>query len=137
MLDAMTTGMTEGAFERSHPRAASPRPATGQRAWRVVAVVVGVACMLAVTRPAPALADLNRQDFAITQTVRDRLLAAKLPTAGYWSLDTHDGIVYIFGAIKSPYARQRAESIAGAVPGVRGVVATLDVGPYVWLTPSY
>jgi osmotically-inducible protein OsmY len=100
-------------------------------------IALGLATALLLATAAPVLANRTCEDAAITGAMRDRMRAAKLVNAPYWYVDTRDGVVYVFGATKSPYDIERVERLAMTLPGVRRVVAILDVGPYVWLIPNY
>jgi osmotically-inducible protein OsmY len=54
------------------------------------------------------------------------VLAANLPRVGVLS---SNGVVYLSGTVAAPESRQKAETPAGGVRGVRRVVNMLVIGP--------
>jgi osmotically-inducible protein OsmY len=69
------------------------------------------------------------EDTRIEAEVKSRLVAEKSANLTRVGVLSRSGEVYLSGTVEAPGARARAEALAGSVPGVRGVVNTLDVRP--------
>lgn len=69
----------------------------------------------------------NIDDTTITTTVKSKLALEKASSLTRVGVDTVKGVVHLTGVVESPEVRQRAESVARGVGGVRGVVNNLQV----------
>jgi len=95
---------------------------------RTAALLVALACAVsgcsALTgRPFVQWSD----DKAIHARVKGRLAAVSLKHLGRIHVDVYDGVAYLSGSTESVDAKERAESAARAVQGVRTVVSNLVV----------
>ena len=71
----------------------------------------------------------SARDLWITTATKVRLMASTETPAFDINVDTRDGIVTLFGMVESSQARERAESEARKVSGVRHVLNDLQVVP--------
>ncbi len=69
----------------------------------------------------------NIDDTTITTTVKSKLALEKVSSLTRVSVDTVKGVVHLTGIVETPELKQRAESIARGVDGVRNVVNNLQV----------
>jgi BON domain len=77
----------------------------------------------------------NVDDMKTTASVKTRLSADHLRNLTWVDVGTRSGVVYLTGNAPSAADKQRAEEVARAVTGVRGVVNNLQVEP-VATTPA-
>jgi hyperosmotically inducible periplasmic protein len=69
----------------------------------------------------------NIDDTTITTTVKSKLALEKVNSLTRVGVDTVKGVVHLTGIVENPELRQRAESVARGVGGVRDVVNNLQV----------
>jgi hyperosmotically inducible periplasmic protein len=69
----------------------------------------------------------NIDDTTITTTVKSKLALEKATSLTRIGVDTVKGVVHLTGVVENPELRERAESVARGVGGVRGVVNNLQV----------
>jgi hyperosmotically inducible periplasmic protein len=69
----------------------------------------------------------NVDDTTVTTTVKSKLALEKISSLTRVGVDTVKGVVHLNGVVENPEMRDRAESIARSVGGVRGVVNNLQV----------
>jgi hyperosmotically inducible protein len=69
----------------------------------------------------------NIDDTTVTTTVKSKLALEKASSLTRVGVDTVKGVVHLTGVVESPELRERAESVARGVDGVRGVVNNLQV----------
>ena len=69
----------------------------------------------------------NIDDTNITTTVKSKLAVEKASSLTRIGVDTVKGVVHLTGIVETPELKQRAESVARSVGGVRGVVNNLQV----------
>ena len=69
----------------------------------------------------------NIDDTTITTTVKSKLALEKVSSLTRVGVDTVKGVVHLTGIVENPELRQRAESVARGVGGVRDVVNNLQV----------
>lgn len=69
----------------------------------------------------------NIDDTTITTTVKAKLAAEKVATLTSVGVSTIERTVYLTGVVGTPELKQRAESIARQVKGVKAVVNNLQV----------
>ena len=68
------------------------------------------------------------QDATITSTVNTRYIRDDLVKARHINVDTHRGVVTLYGKVPSQAAASRAVAIARGVDGVRQVNSKLTIG---------
>ena len=69
----------------------------------------------------------NIDDTTITTTVKSKLAVEKASSLTRIGVDTVKGVVHLTGVVENPELKERAESVARGVGGVRGVVNNLQV----------
>ncbi len=69
----------------------------------------------------------NIDDTTITTTVKSKLALEKVSSLTRVGVDTVKGVVHLTGIVENSELRQRAESVARGVGGVRDVVNNLQV----------
>jgi osmotically-inducible protein OsmY len=69
----------------------------------------------------------NIDDTTITTTVKSKLALEKVSSLTRVGVDTVKGVVHLTGVVENPDMKQRAESVARSVGGVRDVVNNLQV----------
>ncbi len=69
----------------------------------------------------------NIDDTTITTTVKSKLALEKASSLTRVGVDTVKGVVHLTGVVENPELKQRAESVARGVGGVRDVVNNLQV----------
>ncbi len=69
----------------------------------------------------------NIDDTTITTTVKSKLALEKVSSLTRVGVDTVKGVVHLTGIVENPELKQRAESVARGVGGVRDVVNNLQV----------
>lgn len=69
----------------------------------------------------------NIDDTTITTTVKSKLALQKASSLTRIGVDTVKGVVHLTGIVENPELKQRAESVARGVAGVRDVVNNLQV----------
>ena len=69
----------------------------------------------------------NIDDTNITTTVKSKLAVEKASSLTRIGVETVKGVVHLTGIVETPELKQRAESVARSVGGVRGVVNNLQV----------
>jgi hyperosmotically inducible periplasmic protein len=69
----------------------------------------------------------NVDDTTVTTSVKSKLALEKVSSLTRVGVDTVKGVVHLTGIVENPEMRDRAESIARSVGGVRGVVNNLQV----------
>lgn len=69
----------------------------------------------------------NIDDTTITTTVKSKLALEKVSSLTRVGVDTVKGVVHLTGIVETPELKQRAESVARGVGGVRNVVNNLQV----------
>jgi osmotically-inducible protein OsmY len=69
----------------------------------------------------------NIDDTTLTTTVKSKLALEKVSSLTRVGVDTVKGVVHLTGVVENPEIRDRAESIARSVDGVRGVVNNLQI----------
>ncbi len=69
----------------------------------------------------------NIDDTTITTTVKSKLALEKASSLTRVGVDTVKGVVHLTGIVENSELRQRAESVARGVGGVRDVVNNLQV----------
>jgi hyperosmotically inducible periplasmic protein len=89
---------------------------------------VGAALALALLAGACASLD-PQEDTRIEAEVKARLVGEKSENLTRIDVLSTNGVVYLSGTAETPTAREKAENLAAAVPGVRRVTNTLLVRP--------
>lgn len=91
------------------------------------ALLAGIFLLAATWSPATAAQSLTDED--ITNAVDDQLIEDTAVPSAYLGVTTSEGIVTLTGSVNNILAKDRAESLARTVKGVRGVVNRVDVSP--------
>ncbi len=69
----------------------------------------------------------NTKDGFLEKSVRTRMTADKLVKARNYSVETHDGIVYLMGVARTQLELERAASIAATTKGTKEVISYVRV----------
>lgn len=69
------------------------------------------------------------EDTRIEAEVKARVVAEKGANLTRVGVLSSNGVVYLSGTVAAPESRQKAETLAGGVRGVRRVVNMLAIGP--------
>lgn len=69
----------------------------------------------------------NTKDGFLEKSVRTRMTADKLVKARNYSVETHDGIVYLMGVARTQLELERAASIAATTKGTREVISYVRI----------
>jgi hyperosmotically inducible protein len=90
----------------------------------------GLGAALTVALLAAGCATLDPQeDTRIEAEVKAKLVGEKSENLTRIDVLSTNGVVYLSGTAETPTAREKAEGLAAAVPGVRRVTNTLLVRP--------
>lgn len=79
--------------------------------------------------PVSAPAQTSRDDDRIYDQVRLRLASHPDVKGGAIEVQVKDGVVTLRGKVRTEKAREKAESVAGKVKGVKKVINELQVSP--------